>query len=153
MEFLSVAGGNRSLLGLSRSGALRDVWRHITPLCNSGVADGQGAPTIRSKPARRQHAGRKTGLCTRNVFADDQVVSALLFCDVKNKRMTVVRVHLGLQSMNLMPIVLRCRQTTSQSLILAELGTRAISNRLGRTFATSTTSSAPDRDRLFRRHS
>ncbi len=57
------------------------------------------------------------------------------------------------QSMNLTPIVLPRRQTTSQSFVLADLGTRPISNRLGRPSATSTTSSAPDCDRLFRRHS
>src|SRR2546423_1528497 len=55
--------------------------------------------------------------------------------------------------MNLTPIVLPCRQTTSQSSVLPELGISLISNRLGKTSTTSTTSSAPDRDRLLRRHS
>jgi hypothetical protein len=48
--------------------------------------------------------------------------------------------------MNLTPIVLPCRQTTSQSSVLTELGTSLTSNRLGRTSPTSTTSSAPDCD-------
>ena len=51
------------------------------------------------------------------------------------------------------PIVLPCRQTTSQSSILPASGTSLISNRLGKKSTTSTTSSAPDRDRLLRRHS
>src|SRR5215216_1548122 len=55
--------------------------------------------------------------------------------------------------MNLTPIVLPRRQITSQSSVLPELGTSLISNRLDRTSPTSTTSSAPDCDRLLRRHS
>ena len=50
--------------------------------------------------------------------------------------------------MNLTPIVLPCRQTTSQSSGLTELGTSLISNRLGKTSTTSTTSHAPDRRQI-----